>query len=174
LRQGYPNGPAAVSKYLLPREVQVATVRVHPAVLIPWASRGIGGLVVALIINGSAANTTATRIIVWILAAILLARMVQVMVRWTVGYFVITSQRILLCTGSLSRNVAMTPMAQLVDVSFTRSTFGRLLGYGTLIHSGGGRQDLIVDYLPYPEQLYLLISGILYPKADEPESADEL
>jgi len=35
MRATSARGPVAVSKYLLPREVQVATVRQHPAVLLP-------------------------------------------------------------------------------------------------------------------------------------------
>jgi hypothetical protein len=43
---------------------------------------------------------------------------------------------------------------------------GRLLGYGTLIVASPGRRQAFrkVRYLPYPEQLYLEISALLWPK----------
>ena len=43
MRQASSTGPAAVSKYLLPREVQVATVRQHPAVLLAAGSQALAG-----------------------------------------------------------------------------------------------------------------------------------
>ncbi len=39
--------PVAINKYLLPREVQVATVRQHPAVLIGPIALALGGLLLA-------------------------------------------------------------------------------------------------------------------------------
>ncbi len=46
-------GPVAVSKYLLPREVQVATVRKHPAILIAPTVQAVGGLLVAAILSAT-------------------------------------------------------------------------------------------------------------------------
>ena len=39
---------------------------------------------------------------------------------------------------------------------------GRLLGYGTFIIRSADRDEKI-RYLPYPEQLYLKVTGILNP-----------
>jgi hypothetical protein len=39
--------PVAINKYLLPRERQVATVRMHPAVLLGSSTLAIGGLLAA-------------------------------------------------------------------------------------------------------------------------------
>ena len=71
----------------------------------------------------------------------------------------------------------MMPMSKVTDMSFRRSFGGRLLGYGELIVESAGQNQALdrVPYIPYPEQLYLLVCGILFPSGadDEPEP-DEL
>ena len=47
--------PVAINKYLLPREVQVATVRQHPAVLIPASAQTLAGLLIAGILSATRA-----------------------------------------------------------------------------------------------------------------------
>jgi uncharacterized membrane protein YdbT with pleckstrin-like domain len=179
MRQASPGGPAAVSKYLLPREVQVATVRQHPAVMLPAAGWALLGLLAAGVLSATIFRHNHLLLaIVWIAWAVLLLRLIWKAVNWALDYFVITSQRLMLCTGVLTRKVAMMPMSKVTDMSFQRSFGGRLLGYGELIVESAGQNQALdhVTYIPYPEQLYLLVCGILFPAADEdePETADEL
>ena len=57
--------------------------------------------------------------------------------------------------------MSMMPLAKVTDMSFQRSASGRLLGYGEFGESAGQDQALTnVDYLPYPEQLYLEVCGL--------------
>ncbi len=67
----------------------------------------------------------------------------------------------LLATGIVTREVAMMPLVKVTDMSFQRSSLGRLLGYGEFIlESAGAEQTLrVVDFLPYPEQLHLEVAG---------------
>ena len=51
-----PRSPVAVNKYLLPREVQVATVRQHPAVLIFPSALTLGGLLLAGVLSATYAR----------------------------------------------------------------------------------------------------------------------
>jgi uncharacterized membrane protein YdbT with pleckstrin-like domain len=172
------SGPAAVSKYLLPREVQVATVRMHPAILLPSAGWAVLGLLVAGLLSATILRDNHLLLaIVWLAWAVLLLRLIWKAVNWAVDYFVITSQRLMLTTGLLTRKVAMMPMSKVTDMSFQRSFAGRLLGYGELIVESAGQNQALdhVTYIPYPEQLYLLVCGILFPAgAEEPETSDEL
>jgi uncharacterized membrane protein YdbT with pleckstrin-like domain len=94
---------------------------------------------------------------------------------WTVDYFVVTSERLLLTTGILTRRVNMMPMTKVTDMRFERSFAGRLLGYGEFIFESAGQDQALqnVDFLPYPEQLYLLICEILFPSsAADPEDGE--
>jgi len=177
MRQASASGPAAVSKYLLPREIQVATVRQHPAVLLASGGQAILGLLVAGLLSLTVFRHNHLLLaIVWIAWAVLLLRLIWKAINWAVDYFVITTQRLMLTTGLLTRKVAMMPMSKVTDMSFRRSFGGRILGYGELIVESAGQNQALdrVPYIPYPEQLYLLVCGILFPSgADEPEP-DEL
>jgi uncharacterized membrane protein YdbT with pleckstrin-like domain len=177
MRQTSAAGPAAVSKYLLPREVQVATVRQHPAVLLPVGAQTLGGLLVAGVLSVTVLHRSSLLLaIIWIAWGVLLLRLIWKAINWAVDYFVITSQRLILTTGLLTRKVAMMPMSKVTDMSFRRSFGGRLLGYGELIVESAGQNQALdrVPYIPYPEQLYLLVCGILFPAGDDEPEPDEL
>jgi hypothetical protein len=49
---------------------------------------------------------------------------------------------------------------------------GRILGYGKFILESAGQDQALtnVDYLPYPEQLYLEVCGLIFK--DKEESPD--
>ncbi|RSN64826.1 MULTISPECIES: PH domain-containing protein [Actinomadura] len=156
------SAPASVNKYLLPHENQVITVRRHPAVLMVPVGLVLGGLIIA----GVLVNTVGA-VIMWIwwgwLA--LLAWFVWRVAEWSVDYFVITNQRMLLTTGILTRSVAMMPLAKVTDMSFKRSITGRMLGYGEFVLESAGQDQALtnIDYLPYPEQLYLEVCEMIFP-----------
>jgi uncharacterized membrane protein YdbT with pleckstrin-like domain len=172
-------GPVAVSKYLLPREVQVATVRQHPAVLLGVGAQTLAGLLVAGILSVMVVHGNHLLLaILWIAWGVLLLRLIWKAVNWAVDYFVITTERLLLTTGLLTRKVAMMPLSKVTDMSFRRSFGGRLLGYGEIIVESAGQNQALdrVPYIPYPEQLYLLVCGMLFPSssAEDAETSDEL
>jgi hypothetical protein len=48
-----------------------------------------------------------------------------------------------------------------------RSAAGRIFGYGSFRIGPDGPNQLVVDYIPYPEQLHLEVNGILYPDDSE-------
>ena len=172
---GSPSGsPAAINKYLLPREVVVATVRQHPAVLIPASALTLGGLLLAGILSATVLHGIPAEVL-WVAWLVLLLRLVWKVMSWSVDYFVVTSERLLHVTGFLTRNVNMMPLPKVVDMSFKRSFAGRLLGYGGLIVESAGQDHVLrnVEFLPYPEQLYLLICGMLFPSsADDMENGE--
>jgi membrane protein YdbS with pleckstrin-like domain len=166
--------PVAINKYLLPREVPVATVRQHPAVLIPASLLTLGGLVLAGILSATVVHGIPADVM-WLAWLLLLLRLVWKVMNWSVDYFVVTSERLLLTTGFLTRRVNMMPLTKVTDMSFKRSFAGRLLGYGEFIVESAGQDQALrnVEYIPYPEQLYLLICGMLFPSsADDDEDGD--
>ena len=78
----------------------------------------------------------------------------------------VTSHRFIETSGLLSRKVAMMPLAKVTDMTFERSALGRLLGYGTFILESAGQDQALsrVDYIPYPEQLYLEVCALLFAR----------
>ena len=75
----------------------------------------------------------------------------------------------MLATGIITRKVNMMPLAKVTDMTFQRSPMGRLLGYGEFILESAGQDQALtnVDYLPYPEQLYLEVCGLIFKDKDE-------
>src|ERR1700756_2434939 len=150
--------PASVNKYLLPHERQVITVHQHPAILIRPIFEVLVGLAIAGWLSSSIAHGNNTVIlIIWIVWAVLVVRLGIKVWQWSVDYFVVTSQRFILTTGIVTRKVNMMPLAKVTDMSFQRSAMGRILGYGEFILESAGQDQALsnVDYIPYPEQLYL-------------------
>jgi membrane protein YdbS with pleckstrin-like domain len=160
------NEQAAVDKYLLPREVRVATVRRHPAVLLVPAAQAIGGLLVAAVLSATVlrGHTALFAAIVWVGWAVLLGNLLWKALNWSVDYFVITSERILLTSGVFTRSVAMMPLSKVTDMSFHRSFAGRLLGFGDFVVESAGQDQALrrIDHIPYPEQLYLVVCGRIF------------
>jgi len=172
---------ADVDKYLLPHEQQVITVRQHPAVLIGPSVLALAGLVAAGVLTATVLHGDGPIVtVVWIACLVLFIRMILKAIDWAVTFFVVTSQRMILASGVLSRKVAMLPLVKVTDMTFQRSFTGRLLGFGEfIIESAGSDQALqTVDHIPYPEQLYLEICGLIFPNGeqaspDEPDSGDD-
>jgi membrane protein YdbS with pleckstrin-like domain len=157
--------PASVYKHLLPHERQVITVRFHPAVLIRPVAEVLGGLALAGLLSTTVARGNGVvMLIIWIAWLILVGRLLYKVWEWLEDYFVVTSQRLLLATGILTRNINMMPLSKVTDMSFKRSTMGRLLGYGEFIVESAGQDQALrrVDHLPYPEQLYLEVCGLIF------------
>ncbi|HEX6451283.1 MAG TPA: PH domain-containing protein [Trebonia sp.] len=157
--------PASVYKHLLPHERQVITVRFHPAVLIRPVAEVLGGLALAGLLSTTVARGNGiVMLIIWVAWLILVARLLYKVYEWLEDYFVVTSQRLLLATGILTRNINMMPLSKVTDMSFKRSTMGRLLGYGEFIVESAGQDQALrrVDHLPYPEQLYLEVCGLIF------------
>jgi len=164
------NVPSSVNKYLLPHERQVITVRQHPAVLIrPIAEVLVGLAIAGFLSNAVAHGNNAVIVVIWVLWGLLLVRLALKVFEWSVRYFVVTSQRMLLATGIITRKVNMMPLGKVTDMSFRRSTLGRVLGYGEFILESAGQDQAlrVVDHLPYPEQLYLEVCGLIFKGKDD-------
>jgi uncharacterized membrane protein YdbT with pleckstrin-like domain len=163
--------PSSVNKYLLPHERQVITVRQHPAVLIGPIAWVLLGLAVAGFLSDVSVvyRSPYALLVIWVLWAGLLVWLAVKVFEWSVNYFVVTSQRMLLATGIVTRKVNMMPLGKVTDMSFQRSTLGRILGYGEFILESAGQDQAlrIVDHLPYPEQLYLEVCGLIFKGKEE-------
>jgi len=150
--------PASVNRYLLPQERSVITVRMHPARLAGPLVLAGGGLLAAR----KLASRSARPDIVWGAYLLLPLYLVYRGAAWPATYLTVTNERMMVIRGLLSRTAATMPLDKVTGLTLRRTVLGRLLGYGTLIADCPGRQAFRkVGYLPYPEQLYLEISGLL-------------
>src|ERR1700728_1197696 len=159
-------GPAAVNKYLLPHEHQIITVRKPPAVLIGPISILLAGVLIALVLGTTLLKHSHQGILILILVVVCLFLYLGFKTwEWSEDYFVVTSDRMLQASGVFTRKIAMMPLVKVTDMSFQRSSLGRLLGFGEFILESAGQDQAlrVVDYLPYPEQLYLEVCGLIFP-----------
>jgi membrane protein YdbS with pleckstrin-like domain len=163
--------PVTITKYLLPNEKRVITVRKHVAILLRPVAFLILGVVLAGVLTGFiGVHNGWALLIIWLLWLLVLGYFSYQAVQWWVSYFVLTNQRCLQTSGLITRRVNMLPLVKVTDVILERNLRGRVLGYGKLtLESAGTFQALgNIDYLPYPEQLYLEISMLIFPyKADD-------
>ena len=164
------NPPADVDRYLLPHEQEVITVRKHPAVLLaPIAWAAIGLIVAAVLSDTVLRHSSGLTWIVWAIWGLVFLRFLWAAINWAVDYFVVTSHRFILTSGLFSRKVAMMPLVKVTDMTFQRSFLGRLFGYGTFILESAGQDQALskVDYIPYPEQLYLEVCSLIFKPTQE-------
>ncbi len=171
-------GPESIGKYLLPWEQQLITVRQHPAALIESALQAAAGLVAAVVLTVFVIpGKGAIDWLVWIAWALLFFRALQRAVNWVGDFFVVTSQRLLMATGTFSRRVAIIPFGLVYDLSFQQSAGGRVFGYGEFLVQYGLRDQVLqrIQYIPYPERLYLEICRVIFSsdEASDEESAED-
>ena len=150
-------------------------MRRHPAVLIGPSVLALAGLLAAGVLTATILHGNHVLVYaVWIGWLVLFGRMVWKAVNWAVDFFVVTSHRILLTSGVLTRKVAMMPLTKVTDMSFQRSFAGRLLGFGEFIVESAGQDQALrnIDHIPYPEQLYLEVCGMLFGTDDQASQGD--
>jgi membrane protein YdbS with pleckstrin-like domain len=164
--------PAAVYRVLLPHERRVITVRFHPAILIRPVAETLGGLALAGLISTIAHLNTDVLLVVWLAWLVLVFRLLFRIYQWLEDYFVVTSARLLLATGVFKKSVNMMPLGKVTDMRFERSPAGRLFGYGTFIVESAGQDQALrnINHLPYPEQLYIEVCGLIFK---DPGSGDD-
>jgi hypothetical protein len=121
----------------------------------------LGGLLAAIAMSQIPHVTKPVQLAVWILTAFLIARLILAFFNWTVYWVVLTQDRLLVLSGVFNRTVVVTRLLDLENMTFQRSPAGRISGHGSLTIGPGGAPQTIIDYVPYPEQLYLEIRGII-------------
>jgi uncharacterized membrane protein YdbT with pleckstrin-like domain len=169
--------PASVNRYLLPHERQVISVHEHPAVLIGPIALVLLGLAIAGFLSNTVTHGNSTAILIiwgaWVLLLIWFAFKIW---DWSVNYFVVTSHRLILAKGFVVRKIGMLPLTKVTDMSFQRTTIGRILGYGEFIVESAGQDQALrnVKFIPYPEQLYLEVCGLIFKDEEQPTDASDV
>jgi uncharacterized membrane protein YdbT with pleckstrin-like domain len=156
-----PSEPSDVYRYLLPLETMLATVRQHPAVLTMPSATAVGGLLAAIAVSQIPHVAMPAELTVWILTAFLIARLILALLNWLVYYVVLTQDRLLVLSGYFNRTVIVIRLPDLENMTFERSPTGRITGHGSLTIGPGGSPQTVIDYVPYPEQLYLMIREVI-------------
>ncbi|XRQ03617.1 PH domain-containing protein [Actinomadura welshii] len=160
----HDNSSRTVDKYLMSHEGRVIAVRHHPAVLIPPVALVVGGLILC----GAIGAVTGV-MWVWWLWLPTLAYLLWKVVAWSLEFFLVTEHRVMIVKGVLNRSVLMMPLSKVTDITLNRSMAGRILGYGQFVTESAGQKQAIrdINFMPYPEQLYLEVSSVIFGSTDE-------
>jgi hypothetical protein len=121
LKPGTETVPSAVNRYLLPNEHQVIVVRSHPASMIA------PGLALPGVLAAAArlARRSERPDVVWYASGLVAADCVRRLAAWPVSYFIVTSKRLLIVRGVLTRTVTSIPLDKVESLEFHRTIPGR-------------------------------------------------
>jgi uncharacterized membrane protein YdbT with pleckstrin-like domain len=118
----------------------------------------VAALVTAMAIpSGSAAGTE--RLVTAVVAVLLLLMWVlRPVLRWKTTTYELTTGRLRLREGILTRSGRDIPLARISDVSFTRSLLDRLLGAGRLVvESPGEHGQIVLTDIPSVERVQAIL-----------------
>jgi membrane protein YdbS with pleckstrin-like domain len=157
--------PRDPDEYLLPSERRVIRVRRHWSFVAWDVFETMALLAVAVMISYLLpGNFWLVQNILWYAALLVVLRFAYVVVDWWVERIVVTDKRFMLITGVFVTKVAMMPIGKVTDLTYERSSLGRMLGYGTLIVESAGQIQALnrVEFLPKPEEVYDGISELVF------------
>ena len=94
---------------------------------------------------------------------------------WRHTRVVVTSKRIMLFEGFITRRVSMMPLSKVTDMSYDLTVLGRILGYGHFVLESAGQDQALssIDFVPDPDGHYQDIIGQIFGLEDEDEPDDE-
>jgi uncharacterized membrane protein YdbT with pleckstrin-like domain len=78
-------------------------------------------------------------------------------IRWRTTHFVVTTRRVLIREGVLSRQGIDIPMSRINSVQFRHTLLERILGCGTLIIESASDEPLEFDDIPDVERVHSLL-----------------
>jgi membrane protein YdbS with pleckstrin-like domain len=156
--------PLIVARHLLPWERQTITIRYHPAVLLGPAAVTLVGLLAAALLSVLKSSAD-VRLAVWLVWLLILVYLLSRVWAWLESYYVVTTYRMMVIKGIFTRDAEMVPLSAATTLKLRRTAMGRLLGYGKFLLADIGQDPVVrvINYVPYPEQLYLEVCSLIYP-----------
>ncbi|AHI01317.1 PH domain-containing protein [Kutzneria viridogrisea] len=125
-------------------------------VLVLLITAGAGAYLASLVSSQSwhlfawiAIGVVAAIIIIWVVLSPL--------VRWRSTHFVITTQRVMVREGVLTRTGIDIPLSRINSVQFRHGLIDRIVGAGTLIVESASDEPLEFDDIPNVERVHSLL-----------------
>jgi uncharacterized membrane protein YdbT with pleckstrin-like domain len=176
LRNDAEEGPVAYPDDLLSADEQVIVHR-HPH----WKMLVVPVVVMFAVVAGGTylaalVGATSWREPGWIglgvLSAVLFVWLVLApLIRWRSTHFVVTTHRLMVREGVLSRSGIDIPMSRINSVRFRHGLIDRLVGCGTLIVESASDDPLEFDDIPNVERVHTLLYREVYADSDEEHPA---
>lgn len=157
--------PSSVRQYLLPHEKSVIVVRKHPGILIGHCILLGCATVVAILLTVITNDGAYVLGVSWGAFFVIFLYWIFGMLEWYYTYFVVTHIRLLFVSEFVRRKAITISIREIHDLELRRSWLGHLVGYGTFTAwpSIPGYRIPKINYMPYPDQLFLEVSGVLFP-----------
>ena len=97
-----------------------------------------------------------------VLAGVAIVGLVRAVLRWQTCTLVVTDRRALLVRGTLAPRVASVRLDAIEDIEIRSSPAGRIMHYGRLVVSAGGRRGALLGLrtLPDPDLVMALLLGL--------------
>ncbi|MDT8909395.1 PH domain-containing protein [Amycolatopsis sp. PS_44_ISF1] len=157
--------PRDPDEYLLDTERRVIRIRRHWAVLLWDTFEAAALLAVCVLVSYLLPPSLwVVQNILWYIALLVVLRFAYVVVEWWVERLVVTDKRFVMTTGVFTTKVLMMPISKVTDLTYQRTAWGRMLGYGTMVVESAGQIQALnkIDYLPRPEEFYDTISELVF------------
>jgi hypothetical protein len=165
--------PLAARRYVLEEERKAAhiSIRQHPAIMIPALTSALGVLLGAAFATVTGLHDSTLILVVWMISVVMILRSLLVVMRWQFQYIVITTKTFILTAGVITRTVTAIPLVNLSGMTLEMTPTGRLMGYAAFRLGADSPVQLVIDYVPYPEQLYLRIRNAIRAEQDKADAA---
>lgn len=159
-------------RYLTGEERVLLDVRRHPIVLVAPLLRSAAVVVVLAVI--AAVLDRAPGLLWNLVFLIAVFYLVWKALEWYVDRVVVTDQRIFEVSGLLTRSVASMPLTRVTDMTYRRSFFGRMFGYGDLIVESAGADQALrtIQRIAEPDRFYGTITELVIESVGIPAQED--
>lgn len=154
-------------EHLIPGEELRISVRRHAACLVRPVARAALAVAVLLVLALELPDDAAVvQNVLWWASVAVLVHLSVLLRSWWVERLEVTTQRMLLTQGIVTKTVTMMPLRKVTDLTFTHTPFGRVLGYATMsVESAGADKALSrLTYLPWGEQLRHDLTSLVFTK----------
>lgn len=125
-------------------------------ILVLLVTAGVGAYLAALVSSQDwhlyawiAIGVIAAVVLIWVVLSPL--------IRWRTTHFVITTQRVMVREGVLTRTGIDIPLSRINSVQFRHGLIDRIVGAGTLIVESASDEPLEFDDIPNVERVHSLL-----------------
>jgi Bacterial PH domain len=159
-----------LKKYLLADETPILAQHQHWAALLRPIAIGVGGLFVlaglALFLPASLDGLNPFLLLAWFV--LFGGWALWKWYEWKRKWLVATDKRLLVNYGLIRQGVSMISLSRIVDLTYTRTTLGQLLGYGTLERESQKYPGSLheVRWVKNPDSTYLTVCAAIFNLQD--------
>jgi len=163
-----------LKRYLLADENVLIAQRQHWAALWKPIAIGVAGLFVVVTLNYSLPPSMLTDLLWWALLALAIWDALR-WFEWRRNWMVATNKRVMVNHGLVNQGVAMFSLSRVPDLTYSRSTLGRLLGYGELKRESTGDSQTLhkLRFVEHPHATYTTICAAIFDLQDRMFGMDE-